>query len=33
MFFSSHILHGVTSHENDEIRKTLSVNFNIDEVA
>jgi len=33
LFFSSHILHGVTSHENDEIRKTLAVNFNIDEVA
>ena len=33
MFFSSHILHGVTSHENDEIRKTLSVNFNINKVA
>ena len=33
MFFSSHILHGVTSHENDDIRKTLSVNFNINEVA
>ena len=33
IFFSSHILHGVTSHENDEIRKTLAVNFNINEVA
>jgi len=29
IFFSSRLLHGVTSHENDEIRKTLSVNFNI----
>jgi len=29
IFFSSHLLHGVSSHENDDIRKTLSVNFNL----
>ena len=29
IFFSSHILHGVSPHENDEIRKTLSVNFKL----
>ena len=29
IFFSSHLLHGVTCHENDEIRKTLSVNFKL----
>ena len=29
IFFSSHLLHGVSSHENDEIRKTLSVNFKL----
>ena len=32
IFFSSHILHGVSSHENDEIRKTLSVNFKLNKV-
>ena len=32
IFFSSHLLHGVSSHENDEIRKTLSVNFNLNKV-
>ena len=32
IFFPSHTLHGVTSHQNDEIRKTLSVNFKIDKV-
>mgnify|MGYP005622815763 FL=1 len=29
IFFSSHLLHGVSSHENDDIRKTLSVNFKL----
>ena len=29
IFFSSHLLHGVSSHENDEVRKTLSVNFKL----
>ena len=32
IFFQSHTLHGVTSHQSDEIRKTLSVNFKIDKV-
>ena len=32
IFFSSHILHGVSPHESDEIRKTVSVNFNIHSV-
>ena len=32
MFFSSNLFHGVSPHENDMIRKTLSVNFDIEEV-
>ena len=32
IFFPSHTLHGVTSHQSDDIRKTLSVNFKIDKV-
>ena len=29
MFFPSHMLHGVSPHKSDVIRKTLSVNFNM----
>ena len=32
MFFSSHLLHGVSTHNSDIVRKTLSVNFNINQV-
>ena len=32
IFFPSHTLHGVTSHQSNEIRKTLSVNLKIDKV-
>ena len=32
IFFPSHVLHGVRPHKNNEIRKTLSFNFNIKEV-
>ena len=32
MFFSSHLLHGVSSHESDVVRKTVSINFNINQV-
>ena len=30
--FPSHILHGVTPHNSDSVRKTLSFNININEV-
>ena len=29
LFFPSHILHGLSSHNSDVIRKTLSFNFDI----
>ena len=32
VFFPSHLLHGVTAHESDEIRKTMSVNISINEI-
>ena len=32
IFFSSHLLHGVSSHESDVIRKTLSGNFKLNKV-
>ena len=32
IFFPSHLLHGVTSHESDIIRKTMSANLNIKEI-
>ena len=32
MFFSSDLFHGVSSHENDIVRKTLSTNFDIVEI-
>ena len=32
IFFPSHLLHGVTSHESDRVRKTLSTNISIDKV-
>ena len=32
LFFSSQLFHGVTSHESDEIRKTMSVNISINEI-
>ena len=32
IFFSSHLLHGVTSHESDVVRKTMSANLNIKEI-
>tara|TARA_Y100000052_G_C2906343_1_gene59815 strand:- start:39 stop:611 length:573 start_codon:yes stop_codon:yes gene_type:complete len=32
IFFSSHLLHGVTTHQSDEIRKTLSLNFVITDI-
>ena len=32
IFFPSHLLHGVTSHKSDVIRKTMSANLNIKEI-
>ena len=32
VFFSSQLFHGVTAHENDEIRKTMSANITIKEI-
>ena len=32
IFFPSHLLHGVTSHESNVIRKTMSANLNIKEI-
>ena len=32
IFFPSHLLHGVTSHESDIIRKTMSANITIKEI-
>tara|TARA_B100001769_G_C21832491_1_gene452080 strand:- start:98 stop:658 length:561 start_codon:yes stop_codon:yes gene_type:complete len=32
VFFPSHLLHGVTAHESDVIRKTMSVNLSITEI-
>ena len=32
IFFPSHLLHGVTSHESDVIRKTMSANLNINKM-
>jgi len=29
IFFPGHMLHGVTPHKSDEVRKTFSVNFNL----
>jgi len=33
LFFPGHMLHGVSSHKHDNIRKTLSCNFWIKQIA